>query len=359
MKRVAEALINKGFKFTVLTRRFPNMTSFERLGPGLEVYRFPQGKLLFYYRVKQWIHRNYRSIDLIHTFRMDKMGLLGSWANRKYGIPHIADIITNEATKMMLKPSKRRKWARITANATAVHCLSAGIAEQMRNAGLPEEKIWRRPNAVDIDKFRPAAVADNREILNILFCGRLERQKGTDILIKAWRLLPESVSQKAQLILAGSGKWEQDLRKEAEDMKNVQFIGAVKRENILDQYQQADIYVHPSRFEGMSNAMLEALACGLPMIATSIDGSKELVFPEKNGLLVPPEDPVALADALERMILDSDMRVAMGKASRSIAETMYALHTLAEDYALEYEKLIVSSKNSAQPAITRSSYARD
>lgn len=340
MRRVAEALILKGYKFSVLTSRFPKTKSYETLVPGLEIYRFPKRTFLFHYNVKKWINHNFKSIDLIHTFRMDKMGLLGSWANVKYGIPHIADIITNEAAKMIANPSKKKKWVRITTNVDALHCLSKGSAGQMLNQGIPGEKIWHRPNAVDIEKFQPAATRNTHEIIKVLFCGRLERQKATDILIKAWRLLPEDVSRKAQLVLAGSGKWEQELRKEAEDMKNILFLGTVKRENIWEQYQQADIYVHPSRFEGMSNAMLEALACGLPIIATTIDGSTDLVEPEVNGLLVPPEDPTALAEALERLMTHPDMRTAMGKHSRMMAETTFSLETLARDYAAEYENLI-------------------
>jgi glycosyltransferase involved in cell wall biosynthesis len=214
----------------------------------------------------------------------------------------------------------------------------------MINEGIPKEKIWYRPNAVDIENFKPAGTKDSHEILNVLFCGRLERQKATDILVRAWRLLPDSVSKKARLILAGSGRWEQELRKEAGDMENILFIGTVKRENILEQYQQADIYVHPSRFEGMSNAMLEALACGLPIVATAIDGSTDLVFPDKNGLLVPPEDPAALASALERLITSPSMRETLGKQSRILAETIFSLKLLTEDYAKEYTKLTLGNK---------------
>jgi glycosyltransferase involved in cell wall biosynthesis len=344
IKRVAEALLAKGFTFSVLTRRFNKTLSVEELMPGIKVYRFSKLRPFFYHAAQKWINENHETIDLIHTFRMDKMGIVGAWANAKFGIPHITDIITNEANLMLDSPSGQKKWAQIASHVDAIHCLSKGMAEFIRKNGISGEKIWYRPNAVDTEQFKPASGKDSLSsaFITVLCCGRIERQKGTDILIQAWRSLPSEISGKAKLVLVGSGKWEKMLRKEAADLPNIIFAGSLGRDKMLDSYQNAQIYVQPSRFEGMSNAMLEALASGLPIIATDIDGSNDLVQSGVNGLLIPVEDINALSSALIQLIKDADLRKDMGEASRKMAQR-FSFQSLFLDFEKQYRTLIKST----------------
>lgn len=341
VKRIAETLMARGFSFTVLTRRFNRSLPPYEIINGIQVHRFPNFRPFFYGAVKKWLKQNYPSIDLVHTFRIDKMGVIGAWANQKYGIPHIADIITNEARTMVEQPSGRKTWETIVAGSDALHCLSTVMVSFLKQSGVSGQKTWFRPNAVDIEVFKPAKIGIDsiKEKITVLCCGRIENQKGSDVLIAAWRLLPTEVSKKAELVLVGGGKWEKEFQTTTHDLPNIVFAGAVERNQILEYYQKASIYVQPSRYEGMSNALLEALACGLPLIATNIDGNVDLIKAGINGLLVPVEDAKALADALTQLINNAALQVKMGHGSRQIAEESFSLSKLFDDVEAKYLSL--------------------
>ena len=111
----------------------------------------------------------------------------------------------------------------------------------------------------------------------------------------------------------------------------VQFSGWVPRESIVHRYHGADVFVLPSFGEGMPNVVLEAMSCGLPVVATAVAGSAELVRDGVNGLLVPPADVPALSQALARLVGDASMRKSMGKQSRLLAQS-YDWAFVAERY---------------------------
>ena len=112
----------------------------------------------------------------------------------------------------------------------------------------------------------------------------------------------------------------------------ITFAGWCDRAAIAERYRQADLFVFPSRDEGMPNVVLEAMASGLPIVATAIAGNEELVREGVNGHLVPPDDAAALAAALARLIEQPDTRRAMGRASREIVEREYTWARVAACY---------------------------
>ncbi len=342
MKQVAEALTPRGFSFTVLTKRWGSKDPrHENLG-GIEIYRFPKWEPLFNQSVRHWLRTHRNQINVVHSIRFDKMGPLGVWANQKLHLPHLADIITNEGLKLLQDGdhAKIQKWNRIVSGTDVVHCLNQEMYQLSLSKDIPASKLWYRPNAVNITRFTPSEQSKSADLpVNLLYSGRLERAKGTDVLIKAWRLLPEDLSKQARLILVGSGKWEAEIREAASDMPNVVFAGVADRETILDHYHSAHICVQPSRFEGFSNTILEAMACGLPVVATAVGGAPDCIRPSENGFLVPSEDSQALAEAMAKLIADRDLRNALGAKSRKIVETEFSFANLFDDYQQMYEKL--------------------
>jgi len=113
----------------------------------------------------------------------------------------------------------------------------------------------------------------------------------------------------------------------------------VERIRMPECYQSAQIYVQPSRFEGMSNAILEAMASGLPIIATDVDGNPDLVNEGENGLLVPTDDPPRLAAAMQQLLTDPELREKMGRASRRIIEESFTFEQLFNNYEKQYRKI--------------------
>jgi glycosyltransferase involved in cell wall biosynthesis len=341
MKQIAEALLPRGFKFTVLTPRLTDDSPVREQISGIDVYRFPKQRLLFGHAVRNWFKQHHCSVDLVHTIRLDKVGSLGAWANQHYQIPHLTDIITNEAFRMLREGNffGNRAWRKIIAHTDMIHCINREMIGFLKEHGVPETKLWFHSNAVNPDLFTPNFNKDNSGMINVFYSGRFERLKGTDVLIEAWRSLPPDVSGKARLILAGSGKWNQLIREQAEGLTNVIFVGAVGREQVLQYLHEAHIYVHPPRYEGFGNAVLEAMAVGLPIVATKVGGIPDFVESGVNGILIPPEDPIALAEALAKMLRDPELRFKMGRESRRIAVSSFNFSELFDAFELIYRRL--------------------
>jgi len=168
--------------------------------------------------------------------------------------------------------------------------------------------------------------------VRLFFHGRLVYQKGLDLLLAALGRLPDA---DFELHLVGDGPQRPELEEAAATLGiggRVIFHGWLHRPELARTLRGMDLFVFPSRDEGMPNAVLEAMASGLPVVASAIAGSEELVLPERTGLLVPPEDADALAKALARLIADAPLRREMGAAGRERVERQYSWASAATLY---------------------------
>jgi glycosyltransferase involved in cell wall biosynthesis len=127
----------------------------------------------------------------------------------------------------------------------------------------------------------------------------------------------------------------------------VTFFGYIPHEEFPRYYTAADVFVFPSLNEGMSNSLLEALASGLPVIATPTGGTDELITEGSNGFVVPFQDPQAIASKLESLINDRDLARSMGQASRSKAESM-SWRSVATATEAEYQRYFSQTEDSSQ-----------
>lgn len=195
--------------------------------------------------------------------------------------------------------------------------------------GVTPEQIVVIPNGICVDEYlvplpraqlvREFGVPIQARLLASV--GRLTRQKGFDVLLKAFVGLRD---KDTQLILIGKGEQEGELRAGAQALgisERVHFAGY--RRDVPRLLGAFDVYVHPARFEGMPNAVMEAMAAGCPIVATTVDGTTELVRDGIDGWLVPPEDTSALGAALEQAIHDPIMARARGKTAQARAVTHY------------------------------------
>jgi glycosyltransferase involved in cell wall biosynthesis len=196
------------------------------------------------------------------------------------------------------------------------------------------------PNGVDLEKFK--AVERQWEPARLLFVGRVVYQKGLDLLLKA---LSELRDLEWTLDIVGDGPRVERLRTQASELQlseRVNFPGWQSRQMLPNTYNQSNLFVYPSRHEGMPNAVLEAMASGLPVLATRIAGNEELVSAE-TGLLVPAEDSNALKTALTQLVPNSNLRASMGAAARKRVEQQFSWANIAEAY-LDLMKNIVEKR---------------
>jgi len=194
------------------------------------------------------------------------------------------------------------------------------------------------PNGVDLLRYAPSK--REWDSPRLLFVGRLVYQKGIDILLEA---LEGIKSRPWELSLVGDGPERETLHTLAKQygiLDRVSFKSWLDGDALLDQFHQANLFVFPSRHEGMPNAILEAMACGLPVIASSIAGNEELVIDGETGLLTHPEDPDALRRSLIELLENSDRRQQMGLASRQRVDAEYSWGQITREYLALIEDVV-------------------
>lgn len=223
-----------------------------------------------------------------------------------------------------LGPLLRRVWGR----AGAVVANSEGL-RQLAQKFEPSAPVEVISNGVDLHKFK--VLQRKWEPPHMLFVGRIVYQKGLDILFSALEKLKNA---EWVLSLAGDGPSRSKLEALAKKIgieDRVKFLGWKSRAELPQLFQEANLFVYPSRHEGMPNAVLEGMASGLPVLATRIAGNEELVTAD-TGILVTSEDATELEAGLATMLANPEVRERMGAAARKRVEENYNWPRVAEDY---------------------------
>ncbi len=185
--------------------------------------------------------------------------------------------------------------------------LSQKAEETFLAAGVPREKLFRHQRGVDVGRFTPAPAPPEKFVA--VFVGALIKRKGVHRLLEAWQRL---ALRDAELVLVGSVHEEMRPWLDRCAGANVRVAGFVR--HVEEWYRNASVHVFPSECEGSAKCTYEAAACGLPQITTRESG--DVVQHEVNGLIVPPDDPDALAAAIERLYRDRDLCGRLGAAGR-------------------------------------------
>ncbi len=214
------------------------------------------------------------------------------------------------------------------------------------------------PNGVDTKRFYPTSDTSKQEARahTVVCVSKLRYEKGVDVLLQAWHLVQQQVPQ-ARLILVGSGPIQPQLTQMAEALgirESIEFAGL--QSNVVAQLYRAGIAVLPSRWEGMPNAILEAMACGIPCIATRVSGSEDIIQQGVNGLLVEVEDYEAMAKALLTLLCDTTLAMQYGQAARATIEQRYSLEHITDAYIRLYQKIITPQTNHVERLSPSESY---
>jgi glycosyltransferase involved in cell wall biosynthesis len=185
--------------------------------------------------------------------------------------------------------------------------------------GVARDRIRVIPNGVDVGEFTKAGTRGSRDGVVGLFVGRLDPdQKGLDVLIRAMTKLPRNPLLRLRLVGEDWGGAEL-LRQLAHRLgvaDRVTLVGKLSRVQLVSEFVEADFVVLPSRFEPFGIVLLEAMAAGLPVIASRVGGIPEIVAEGRTGLLVEPDNADALARSLQLLSQDESLRLSMGRAAR-------------------------------------------
>jgi glycosyltransferase involved in cell wall biosynthesis len=217
--------------------------------------------------------------------------------------------------------------------------VSEAVARHAVHLGARPEAVRVIANGVDTRQFRPGERRANGTF-RIACVGRLIFNKGPQFLIEAAPQVLQAHPE-AEFVLVGDGPLRAALEERARRLNvdnRVSFLGT--RSDVAAILQGCDVLVRPSLLEGMPLAVLEAMACGLPVVATPVSGSAELVRQGENGLLVRPAQPDALAGAILRLIDDEPLREAQGRRGRWLAEHGYSWDAVAAQTLAVYSELL-------------------
>jgi phosphatidylinositol alpha-mannosyltransferase len=215
-----------------------------------------------------------------------------------------------EFGKRMLGRFARRLHGRIAVSAAARHFADRYFPGDYKVI----------PNGVDLTRFANARpITRYRDgTLNILFVGRFESRKGVMYLLKAYRVLRKR-GYNCRLLLAGAGPQEREIRRyiATRRLSGVELLGRISEEDKIRYFATADVYVSPATGqESMGVVLLEALASGTPVVCSDIHGYRSVIRRGEQGLLVPPRDVTALADAIGQLLGDPEMRARMSQSAR-------------------------------------------
>ncbi|MCD4676625.1 MAG: glycosyltransferase family 4 protein [Desulfobacula sp.] len=193
------------------------------------------------------------------------------------------------------------------------------------------------PNGIDTDFFVPATRKSKSPVFKLMFTGRISEQKNLMFLVDQLSVFKKKQKKKLRLQIAGDGPLKnkiQDYAKNLDVSDQITWHGWVDKKKILSLCQEADCFINPSLYEGMPNAVLEAMACGIPIIASQVAGNSEVVLHGKTGFLFRLDDETSLQEALEKVSADPGLCQTLGKNARDRAEKDFSWTMVAKKYAL-------------------------
>jgi glycosyltransferase involved in cell wall biosynthesis len=355
-ERLARYLENDGFPARVLTKRVTRTLSdtetlgrvrVDRIGPFGE--RTGAGKWRLLPHAILWLIRHRADYDVVCVVDYRGIGIAAIIGRAFTG----RRVVVQAQTTGVLSGSNADaafrgygvapggpigrvlKWPVLAAyrSADAFACISRDIERETQAAGIPQDRIHYLPNAIDMAQFHPPDASEReakRQACNIpagfvvcLYVGRLSREKGLMELMEAWnRIRPAN----ALLLVAGPDMVGHDwnVGPEAREFVerngltgSVRFLGSTT--DVASLLRVADVFIQPSHFEALGLSAIEALATGVPVVSSGVGGLLDFIVDGENGTLVPPQDPPALAGAIQALIADPALRQRFaGRARASV-----------------------------------------
>jgi glycosyltransferase involved in cell wall biosynthesis len=287
-----------------------------------------------------------RRVRVVHSY-LFHANWFGTLAGRLAGVP----VVIVSKRSMDVYPRARERWACRLTNRLAhrVTAVAEAVREHVhREEGCPLEKVVVIPNGVNTEQFREPSTATAAELLGpgengtkvVGTIARLVWKRGHEELLEAAALVAQT-EPTARLLVVGDGPLRPALEQKAKERGlngTVRFLGAVPRAARL--LPHFDVFVLPSVWEGMSNGLLEAMAAGRPVVATRVGGNPEVVVDGESGLLVPPRDPKAMADALLRLLREPELARRMGEAASRRVETEFTLPRMVHRMESLYDEML-------------------
>jgi glycosyltransferase involved in cell wall biosynthesis len=313
-------------------------------------------KALASVRLVRQVLRASGACDILHLHGFSQKNVPVSVLARLLGKPLVLTLHTagQDEPRVIRERGPLAYWAFKAAD--LLLCVSPDLRARCLEANIPEDRVRLAPNGVDTSRFRPAGRDERRELKRalgwpgqqpvVLFVGFFSRDKRPDLLFKAWRRLTDAAAR-PRLVFVGAkrtGYYEIDetiaagIRREAAGLDLSDEVMSIEPTNDIERYfRAADIFVLPSIREAHPLALLEAMSCGLPCVATRLAGATDVLIEDgRNGRLFPADDDEALAGILRELLADDAAASSMGARARETVMATYDVRHTAEAWLSAY-----------------------
>jgi len=346
---LCRALMQQGVDVEVLTRRAPGLPGTELVG-GVPVSRairvIDRGKLFglsYFLSCLSYLVTHRRSFDIIHCHILHGFQSLAAVLMKILFGKNVIIKVASSGTLSdftMMKNYLFGSWMlAFLKYADRIIALSRCSLDEAHAYGFPDAQIAVIPNGVDAVRFRPAfGHAPGR--CRIVYAGNLSATKGLEVLLEAFSALQRG-NAGLMLDIFGSGPLDGSLRHAADRLGiagSVVFHGIVA--DIERHFDGTCIFVQPSLAEGMSNVILEAMASGLPVVATRTGAAEDIIQDGANGLLVDAGSAGQIHDAVARLLCDGALAERIGRQARSRIDSHYSIEKVALMYHALYRELL-------------------
>jgi glycosyltransferase involved in cell wall biosynthesis len=357
---LASSFIKKGVQVRIITSRFERKWPKREIIDDVEVVRLfsPRikvlGAVIFLSCLAGYLIKNRKDISLIHTYQIGYTSSLSIFLGILLRKPSLIKLASS-GEGGDIERARKTLWGRIflymAKKASRIIIVSRTVEEELIAASVDHAKLCPISNGVDLNEYnhreeqsqaRKALEIPDRK--TIIYTGRLSPEKGVDFLVRSFARVQRSLN--CQLVIIADGpekKYIMHLIDRFEVSDAVLLIPTV--DDVASYLKAADLFILPSRFEGLSNALLEAMACSVPIISTRVGGSIDLIKDGINGILVDSESEEQLVDAIVRVFTDPELASSLGENARKSIEVHHDLNQVSDAYLELYRNLYSSYYN--------------
>jgi glycosyltransferase involved in cell wall biosynthesis len=354
LQQLGPRLKDLGFDIYIITRHEKGLKRFEVID-GVPVHRLPSAGpkvwAAFTFNLSALWKLIHLRPDVIHAHEILRPATIALHAKSLLPRPVLVKILRGGVRGDVYKLKRRPFWEsylrRLIQNVDAFLVISQEIDEELAALHIPPQKRVFLPNGVDAVRCCPVSEERKAKLraihslplqsVLVVYAGRLVPEKRVDHLLEIWNDIRARFPS-AHLLIVGEGEEQQRLKEMRVD--GVQFTGQVQ--DAVPYLQASDVFVLPSSTEGLSNSMLEAMSCGLPVLATTVGGAPDVIEHEVSGWLIPPEEVVALKQGLETLLGDRALRFSLGTNARQRILSGFSLDSVARRLAGLYQQLMAN-----------------
>lgn len=347
-EQLATKLVGLGHPMHVMTAWSVAEAHLEEIVNGVQVHRMPFRLAYFIYKegvnTFRYLVQNLKTYDVLHCHMAYGHAVVAVVVARFFRRKCIIKIACAGEYGELYDISQFEYSAlgfEILRQADGVIAVSREVEEELLSYGFSPNRIIRIPNGVDTEKFTRNRPFPSRDKVRFLLTGRRHPQKGIDVLLDAIKILQEKgLGDRFEVVLYGVDFPKYNYRLMAQELGVAALVEFLPyNQNMLEIYRQVHAFLLPSRGEGLSNALLEAMSMELPVIVSRVSGMTDVVDDGKDGMLIPSESPQALATAMARIINEPEFAIQIGQNARRKAENHFSLDSVARQYSELYEQL--------------------